>query len=237
MKQKRKPKSILVIGMGRFGRHLAVKMQELGNSVMVVDIKEQLEQDISYLFNDYMIGDCTNENVLSAIGVKNFDICFVTIGKNFEASIVITSRLKTFGAKYIVTKTDRDIQKDVLKKVGADDVVYPDREIAEKLAVRYNSNNIFDYIDLPGDYSIYEIAVPKDWINKKIVTLDVRKKYEINILAIKNETTLHPVPGADYIFKEGDVIIVMAKEKDIFRITAHESTTAPSAGLIQKIVD
>jgi trk system potassium uptake protein TrkA len=205
--------------MGRFGRHLAMKMQELGNSVMVVDIKTQLEQDISYLFNDYMIGDCTNENVLGTIGVENFDICFVTIGKNFEASIVITSLLKTFGAKYIVTKTDRDIQEDVLKKIGADYVVYPDRELAEKLAVRYNSNHIFDYIDLPGDYSIYEMAVPKSWIGKKIVTLDVRRKYEINILAIKNNTAMQPVPGSDYTFAEGDELIVMAKEKDIFRLT------------------
>ena len=222
MRQKRKPKSILIIGMGRFGRHLAIKMQELGNSVMVVDIKAQLEQDISYLFNDYMIGDCTNENVLGAIGVANFDICFVAIGKNFEASIVVTSLLKTHGAKYIVTKTDRDIQEDVLKKVGADDVVYPDRDFAEKLAVRYNSEKIFDYMELPGDYSIYELAVPKNWIGKKIITLDLRKKYEINILAIKNNTALQPVTGADYVFAEGDEIIAMAKEKDIFRITAHE---------------
>jgi len=219
MKQKRKPKSILVIGMGRFGRNLALKMQELGNSVMVVDIRAQLEQDISYLFNDYLIGDCTNENVLGALGVENFDICFVTIGKNFEASIIVTSHLKTFGAKYIVTKTDRDIQKDVLKKVGADEVVYPDRDFAEKLAVRYNSDKIFDYMELPGDYSIYEIAVPKNWIGKNVVTIDVRRKYEINILAVKNNTTLQPLTGADYIFTEGDEIIVMAKEKDIFRIT------------------
>jgi len=221
MKQKRKPKSILVIGMGRFGRNLAMKMQELGNSVMVVDIKTQLEQDISYLFNDYLIGDCTNENVLGAIGVGNFDICFVTIGKNFEASIVVTSLLKTYGAKHIVTKTDRDIQKDVLKKVGADEVVYPDKDFAEKLAVRYNSDKIFDYMELPGDYSIYEIAVPKNWIGKQIVTLDVRRKYEVNILAIKNNTALQPVPDSDYTFKEGDEMIVMAKEKDVYRITAN----------------
>jgi len=221
MKQRRKPKSILVIGMGRFGRNLAMKMQELGNSVMVVDIKAQLEQDISYLFNDYMIGDCTNENVLGALGVGNFDICFVTIGKNFEASIIVTSLLKTYGAKHIVTKTDRDIQKDVLKKVGADEVVYPDKDFAEKLAVRYNSEKIFDYMELPGDYSIYEIAVPKNWIGKQIVTLDVRRKYEVNILAIKNNTALQPVPDSDYTFVEGDEIILMAKEKDVYRITGN----------------
>jgi trk system potassium uptake protein TrkA len=189
--------------------------------VMVVDIKTQLEQDISYLFNDYMIGDCTNENVLGALGVGNFDICFVTIGKNFEASIVVTSLLKTYGAKHIVTKTDRDIQEDVLKKVGADEVVYPDKDFAEKLAVRYNSEKIFDYMELPGDYSIYEIAVPKNWIGKNVITLDVRRKYEINILAVKNNTNLQPLTGSDYTFMEGDEIIVMAKEKDVYRITGN----------------
>jgi trk system potassium uptake protein TrkA len=216
---KQKGKSILVIGMGRFGRHLATKMQELGNSVMVVDIKEQLEQDISYLFNDYIIGDCTNESVLGAIGVSNFDICFVTIGENFESSIIITSLLKNLGAKYIVTKTSRDIQKDVLKKVGADDIVYPEKEMAEKLAVKYNSKNIFDYIELSYDFSIYEITVPQNWIGKTIVELDVRKRHNISILAIKDEETWKPVLGGSYVFKDMDRLIVMANEKDVFRIS------------------
>ena len=219
MWKKKKVKSFLVIGMGHFGRHLAVKLQELGNSVMVVDIKEKVEQDISYLFNDYMVGDCTNENVLGALGVENFDTCFVTIGGNFEASIVITSMLKTLGAKYIVTKADRDIQKDVLKKVGADEVVYPDRELAEKLAIKHNATNIFDFIELTDEYAIYEISVPKEWVGKHIGALDVRKKHEVNILAIKNNSKLQAVPGANYMFLPDDVIILMGKELNVLSLT------------------
>lgn len=226
MRHKQKTKSILVIGMGRLGRHLAMRMQELGNSVMVVDMKEKLEQDISFIFEDYMIGDCTNENVLAALGVGNFDICFVTIGENFEASIIITSLLKNFGAKYIVTKASRDIQTEVLKKIGANDVVYPERELAEKLAVRYNANNIFDFFELTGDFSIFEIAVPSNWVGKDIGRLDVRRKYHVNILVVKNGTDLQPMPGTDYKFRHGDTIVLMGKEEDVFRLTARDEVKA-----------
>ncbi|MCL2138098.1 MAG: TrkA family potassium uptake protein [Treponema sp.] len=217
--RKQKGKSILIIGMGILGRHLALRMKELGNSVMVVDMKEELEQDISIEFEDYIIGDCTNENVISALGIGNFDICFVTIGKSFEASIVITSLLKSHGAKHIVTKASREIQTDVLKKIGANDVVYPERELAEKLAVRYNANNIFDFFELTGEYSIFEIAVPVDWIGKSIGTLDVRQKYNVSVLVVKNEKKLHPMPRIDYKFHPGDIIILMGKTTDVLLLT------------------
>ncbi len=219
MRRKQKTKSILVIGLGRFGTHLAMKMQELGISVMVVDVKEKSEQDISLMFDNYMIGDCTNENVLGSLGVGNFDICFVTIGQDFEASIVITSLLKKFGAKYIVTKASRDIQIEVLKKIGADEIVYPERDFAEKLAIRYSANNVFDFFELTSDYSIYEIAVPPDWAGKNIGILNVRQKYNVNILVIKNNSDIQPMPGVDYVFHSNDVIVVMGKEADIFRLT------------------
>ncbi|MCL2596094.1 MAG: TrkA family potassium uptake protein [Paludibacter sp.] len=217
---RQKTKSILVIGMGRLGKHLAMKMQEFGNSVMVVDMKSKLEQDISYLFNDYMIGDCTNENVLKALGVSNFDICFVTIGENFEASIVITSLLKNLGAKYIVTKASRDIQREVLKKIGANEVVYPERELAEKMAVRYNATNILDFFELSGDFSIFEITVPTHWVGKNIGILNVRQKYHVNILVVKNKMELQPMPSADYTFGQEDSIVLMGKENDVFRLTS-----------------
>jgi trk system potassium uptake protein TrkA len=221
MKLKHRTKSVLVIGMGRFGRHLAVKMQELGNSVMVVDIKKQLEQDISFTFNDYMIGDCTNENVLAALGVGNFDMCFVTIGKNFEASIVITSFLKKLGAKYVVTKAGRDIQIEVLQKIGADEIIYPEREYAEKLAIRYNTSQIFDFFDLTSDYSIFEIAVPLKWVGKTIGMLDVRRKYLVNILVVKNGTGIvRPMPDVNYKFCNGDILVLMGKGNDVFNLTS-----------------
>ena len=221
MKPKQKSKSILVIGIGRFGKHLAMKMQELGNSVMVVDMKKQLEQDISISFNDYMIGDCTNENVLGALGVGNFDMCFVTIGKNFEASIVITSFLKKLGAKYVVTKASRDIQIEVLKKIGADEIIYPEREFAEKIAIRYNKSHIFDFFDLTSDYSIFEIAVPTNWVGKNIGMLDVYRKYLVNILVVKNGTgAVRPMPDENYVFRKDDIIVLMGKGKDVFSLTS-----------------
>ena len=219
MKRKQKTKSILVIGMGRFGRHLAMKMQELGNSVMVVDVKEKLEQNISLIFNDYIIGDCTNENVLGALGVGNFDICFVTIGKDFEASIVITSLLKKFGAKYVVTKASRDVQIEVLKKIGADEIVYPEREYAEKLAIRYNINSIFDFFELSSEYSIFEIAVLSDWVGKNIRMLNLHQHYHINILVVKSGAEVS-IPDADYKFRHNDIIVLMGKKNDVYNLTS-----------------
>ncbi|MDR2145728.1 MAG: TrkA family potassium uptake protein [Tannerella sp.] len=218
--KKPKVKSFLVIGMGRFGRHLARRLQELGNSVMVVDKRENLEHDISFIFEDYLIGDCTNETVLGALGIGNFDICFVTIGKNFESSIIITSLLKNFGAQYIVTRASRDIQTDVLRKIGADQIIYPEREFAEKLAIRYNVNHIFDYFELSDNVSIFEIAVPTEWIGRNIGTLNVRQKCHVNILAVKNGADVLPMPDAAYKFRQGDIIVVMGKGDDVFCLTS-----------------
>ena len=141
-------KSILVIGMGRFGRHLAKKMLELGNDVMIVDKDTSVIEQYSTVFTDSQIADCTNENVLRALGVNHFDICFVAIGDDFQSSLVITALLKELNAKFVVAKAKQDIQADLLMRIGADEVVYPEREMAEKLAVRYNATNIFDFIEL-----------------------------------------------------------------------------------------
>jgi trk system potassium uptake protein TrkA len=212
-------KSILVIGMGRFGRYLALKMQEFGNSVMVVDSNVNIESDISSHFDDYIIGDCTNEIVMNSLGISDFDICFVTIGENFESSIIITSLLNSHGAKHIVTKADRDVQADVLKKIGADEVVYSERELAEKLAVRYNMDHVFDFIELAGGYSVFEIDVPPSWIKKEIQFLNLRNVYKVSILAIKNGNEVQPIPESNYVFRNGDVIILLGREKDIARLS------------------
>jgi len=219
MKQKQKVKSILVIGMGRFGKHLAVKLFELGNAVMVVDKDDKIIQSVSSVIEDVIVGDCTDENVIRALGIGNFDMCFVTIGKNFESSLVVTSLLKKFGAKYIVTKAGRDIQTDILKKIGADEVVYPERELAEKLAVKYNASSILDYIELTSDHAIYEIDVPEDWVGKTIGEINVRRRYRINILAVKNEASVQTMPCADYEFHDGEQIVISGKPADIERLT------------------
>ena len=213
-------KNILVIGMGRSGRHLAAKMLELGNDVMIVDKDEEIIEELAPQFTDSYIGDCTNEGVVRALGVNNFDICFVCIGENFQSSLEITALLKDMHAKYVVSKANRDIQARFLKSVGADEVVYPEKAIAEKLAIRFNADNVYDYIELTDEYSIFEIPVVKDWIGKSVIQINVRRNYNINIIAIKKGNSLRPLPGGDYVFKSEDHLVVIGKSTDVFKLTA-----------------
>ncbi|MBQ5825010.1 MAG: TrkA family potassium uptake protein [Clostridia bacterium] len=213
-------KNILVIGMGRSGRHLATKMQQLGNDVMIVDKDEETIEELAAHFTDSFIGDCTNEAVIRSLGVNNFDVCFVCIGENFQSSLEITALLKDMKAKYVVSKANRDIQARFLKSVGADEVVYPEREIAEKLAVRFNANNVYDYIQLTDEYSIFEIPVNPNWIGKTVVDINVRRKYNINIIAIKKSEVLRPLPGGDYVFEADDHLVVIGKSSDVFKLSS-----------------
>lgn len=215
-------KSFLVIGLGRFGRNLGKKLMELGNDVMVVDENEELVQSLSAEFTDSYIGNCCNEGVLRALGVNNYDACFVTIDQDFQASLEITSLLKELGAKYVVSNANRDRQAAFLKKIGADEVVYPEREMAEKTAVKYNANNVFDYIELTEEYSIYEIPIRKSWLGKTIGNIDVRNKYHINIIAVIRDDKLDPMPKATHIFAQDDHIVVIGTDEDVKRLTEEE---------------
>ena len=156
-------KTVLIIGMGRFGHHLASNMISLGNEVMIVDKDESRLEDLTKLISNIKIGDCTNEDVLQSFGVANFDICFVCIGTNFQSSLEITSLLKELGAKYVISQATRDIHAKFLLKNGADEVIYPNRDSAEKLAVRVSNDNLYDYVELDNEYSIYEIPALRQW--------------------------------------------------------------------------
>ena len=213
-------KSVLIIGMGRMGRHLAKKMLQLGNDVMVVDVREDIINALSGEFTDSSICDCTNEAVIASLGVDNFDICFVTIGEDFQSSLVVTSLLKKHGARMIVAKTNQDIQAELLRTIGADEIVNPEVEIAEKLAVRYNAKNIFDFVPLTAEYSIYEIPILSQWVGQSVVEVDVRRKYRINIIAVKNGNGLNPNMGPDYRFREGDHLIVIGRSDEVFKLSA-----------------
>lgn len=213
-------KSILVIGMGILGSCLAQKMQELGNDVMIIDKDEKRIQELSTIFNDAIAGDCTNPAVLRSIGVNNFDYCFVAIGEDFYSSLEITSILKELGAKCVVSKAKRFRQAEFLKKIGADEVFFPEKEIAEKLAVRYNATNIFDYIELTSDCSIFEIPIIPEWVGKTIIDINVRQKYKVNIIAIKNGEQTDPMPLGTYVFKAEDHIVVIGKSSDVFRLSS-----------------
>lgn len=211
-------KSILVVGMGRFGKHVALKMQELGNDVVIIDKNPEVIDELAPIFADAQIGDCCHEAVLRSIGVNNFDICFVAMGEDFQSSLEVTALLKDSGAKHVVSKANSERQAKILAKIGADEVVYPEKEIAEKLAVRYNEENIFDFIKLTPEYAIYEIPIMSQWVEKSILQLDVRQKYHVNIVAVKKGETLFPAPGASYVFSADDHVVVIGKSEDVFRL-------------------
>lgn len=214
-------KSVLVIGLGRFGKHIALKMQELGNDVMVIDKSSELIEKYSLLFTDANIADCTEESVIKALGVSNFDLCFVAIGEHFQSCLEITSLLKEFGAKYVISKVHDERQAKLLKKIGADEVIFPEREVAEKLAIRYNSDNIFDFIELTDEYSIFEVPIPQNWVRKTISEIDIRKKYDLNIIAIKKtENGLSPLPNPQYKFADNDHAVVIGTAKAIFKLSS-----------------
>ena len=216
-------KSVLIIGMGTLGRHLARKMIEYGNEVMIVDSNEDIIQEMAQEIPNAVVGDCAAEGVLRSFGVSNFDFCFVTVGEDFYAALEITAILKELGAKCVIAKAKKNRQADFLKKIGADEVFYPEEEMAESLAIRYTADNIYDYIELNEEYSVYEMPILKEWKGKTIKNVDVRKLYNINIIAIKNSDYLNPSPAPDYVFEEEDHIVVIGKADDVLKISAKTS--------------
>lgn len=207
-----------MIGMGKFGHLLCMNMAQLNNEIMIVDENEDALSDLVSLVTSAEIGDCTNVEVLKSLGVRNFDICFVCISGNFQDSLEITSLLKELGAKYVVSKAERDIQAKFLLRNGADEVIYPDRDMAERAAQRYSSDHVFDYVELTDDYGIYEIPAYREWIGKSIRELDIRAKYKVNILGIKNGTDLDLMPPAGYVFDGQQHLLVIGQRKDIEKI-------------------
>ena len=211
-------KSVLVIGMGRLGKNLAMEMLKLGNEVMVVDKHADIIESLSEILPDCHVGNCTNESVLKSLDVKSFDVCFVTIGANFEASLVITILLKKLGAKKVIAKASQDIQANILTTIGADEVIYPELDMAQSLAVKYSASNVFDYLELSDEYGIFEIPILPYWVGETIIKIDVRKKYRLNIIAVKNGENMLVSPPADYCFKEKDHVVVVGKPKDALKI-------------------
>lgn len=208
-------KSILIIGMGKFGHHLCDNLVELGNDVMAVDENEEKVADLIYKVTNVQIGDCTNPQVVKSLGVGNFDIVFVCIGANFQNSLEVTSLVKEMGAKCVISKANRDVHAKFLLRNGADEVIYPDRDIAVKLAKRCSINHVFDYIKLDEEYSIYEVPPHEEWIGHSIMELNVRKKYGVDILGVKTGDKMNISPSADYVFQEGDHLMVLSNKQHI----------------------
>ena len=184
-------KTILLIGLGRFGLHIAKKLHELGHEVMAVDINEErINQAVPYVI-DAQIGNSTNEEFLKSLGINNFDLCIVTISDDFQSSLETTSLLKELGAKKVVSRAERDGQAKFLLRNGADEIVYPEKQLASWMAIKYSADHILDYIEIDDEHAIFEVSVPKEWIGKTIGEIDIRKKYGINILGIKDGKKLN----------------------------------------------
>lgn len=208
-------KSVLLIGLGRFGRHIAMKLNSMNCHVMAVDDNEERVNAVLPYVTDGIIGDSTNEHFLSSLGVKDYDACIVAIGDDFQSSLETASLLKELGAKKVIARASRGVQEKFLLRNGADEVVYPEKQLAAWTAVRCVSDNVLDYIELGNDYSIFEIAVPENWVGKSILDLDVRRKYNVNVLAVRKHGDLKVEAVLDDELQATDSLLVLGREKDI----------------------
>lgn len=212
-------KSFLIIGMGHFGHHLCRSLAKMDCEIMIADKEEEALEDMLPYVVSAKIGDCTNIEVLKTFDIPSFDTCFVCMGENFQNSLEITSLLKECGAKRVVSKADRDIQEKFLLRNGADAVIYPEKNMAERFAVRESSEHIFDYINLGSDYSIFEIDMLDRWVGKTVKELNFRVKYNLAVLATKKGDHVTPVISGDSVFNEGEHLLVLGKKEDIRKLT------------------
>ena len=208
-------KSILLIGLGRFGRHIAMKLDELHHHVMAVDKEDTRVDAVLPFVTNAQIGDATNEDFLSSLGVGNFDVCIVAIGDNFQNSLEVTSLLKELGARMVVSRAARDVHAKFLLRNGADEIVYPERQLADWAAIRYSADHILDYIELDEEHAIFEISIPEEWIGKTIGQLDIRKKYNINIMALKTNDIMNLEISSDTQLLKGSTMLVLGETKHI----------------------
>ena len=208
-------KSILLIGVNNFGFMMARKLNELGHQIMAVDRNEVRVNSILPFVTDAQIGDATNEAFLRTLGVYNYDVCIVAIGGDFQSSLETTSLLKELGAKVVVSRADREVQAKFLLRNGADEVINPEKQIAEWAAIRYASDHIRDYIKLDDSHAIFEVTVPEGWIGRTIGNIDIRKKYGISILAIKRDGKMSMIITPDTQLDADMTMLVLGDQKAI----------------------
>ena len=214
-------KSILLIGLGRFGRHIALKLNALNHQVMAIDHNEERVNALLPFVTNAQIGDSTNEEFLAALGVGNYDACIVAIGDNFQNSLETTYLLKELGARKIIARASKEMQEKFLLRNGADEVVYPEKQLARWAAIRYSADHVLDYIELDSENAIFEVTIPQSWMGKTVGQLDIRKKFNINILGTKCGSKLDSFITPDTLLCEGKSLMVMGRFKDIqkcFRI-------------------
>ena len=209
-------KNILIIGLGRFGKHIAMQLNQMGHEIMAVDLNEErVETGLPFVTNA-QIGDSTDAEFLKSLGIGNYDICFVTIGGSFQNSLETTSLLKELGARLVISRAERDVHEKFLLRNGADKVVYPEKQVAKWASIRYADDHILDYMEVDASHAIFEVEIPYEWIGKTIGELDIRKKHNINILAVKNEGgEIGVAISADTVLNDGSTLLVLGDYKTI----------------------
>ena len=208
-------KSILLIGTNRFGYLLAREFHRLGHQVMAVDRDEERINSVLPFVTDAQIGDSTNEAFLRSLGVGSYDVCIVTIGSDFQSSLETTSLLKELGGKLVVSRADRDVQAKFLLRNGADEVINPEKQIAEWAAIRYASDHVLDYIKLDDSHALFEVSVPAEWTGKSIGQIDIRKKYGINIMVVKENGSMDLSVTPETVLDSGKTMLVLGEPKAI----------------------
>ncbi|MCR5545690.1 MAG: TrkA family potassium uptake protein [Lachnospiraceae bacterium] len=208
-------KSVLLIGLGNFGMMTAKKIHELGHQVMAIDKDEARVNEVLPYVTNALIGDSTNESFLESLGINNFDVCIETIGSDFQSSLETTSLLKELGGKMVVSRANREVQAKFLLRNGADEVVNPEKQIAKWTAIRYTSDHILDYIKLDENHAIFEVDIPDAWIGKEIKQVDIRKRYGINIMAIKENGTMNLSLLPETKFMSNQTLLVLGEHKAI----------------------
>ena len=214
-------KSILLIGLGRFGKNIALQLNNLGYEIMGVDKHEDRVNDVLDIVTDARIGDSTKEDFLRTLGVGNYDLCFVTVSSDFQSSLETTYLLKELGAKFVVSRAKRDGQEKLLLRNGADRVIYPEKQVAKWAAIRYSSNHILDYLELDENHALYEVSVPDEWVGKSIGQIDVRRKYNLSVIAVKENDSMNFVVTPDTVLTAETTLLVLGEYsalKKCFRI-------------------
>ena len=211
-------KNVLIIGVGRLGYHIAKELNKFNAQILAIDTDESRLQKVDQYVSKTIIGDSSDIDFLRTIGINTFDECIVTISDSFQASIETVMNLKELGAKKITARASKESQNSLLTKIGADLVIYPERQLAKWTALHCGTDSVYDYMDLDNDYGIFEVNVPKDWDGKSLTELDLRKKYEINIIGIKDANGIRVVIGPKYVLKENEKVIILAKEDNINKV-------------------
>lgn len=221
--------TFLVIGLGRFGTNLALRLMDHGNEVMVLDSSEEAVSRIAPQVTQAKVGDCMDEEVLLSLDPSGFDFCFVCISSNFQASLETTSLLKELGAPLVIAKAERDLHARLLLKIGADEVVFPERDLAQRTAMRFSVNGALEYIELAPGYAIFELDVPDHWAGKTLLDLDIRKRWDVNVIGRKEDGAILPIDAAGFRFEADTHIMVAGRPDNVSKMMHERSRRRPPA--------